>query len=851
MIIFKKKLKIVSTETFCTNNLKSTVLTNYYKTTMSDNLDEQEILDKFFKFMEDFDTRLEKDFEPYWQNKDPKYLRVLKEKYSHLKRTKKITKKDDFKPPYVQELLEIYDMVDSNNNRIFTTHEERKLIYKYCVNKIRGLFKHAQALKTGYCNLQIISGFSEANTITWCITKNTLEANEQWLTRLFKELDNRFPSVKLNDKIMIISSEPNTLNGNATHCKNCNEAWGKLKRNNSFKVIFVCSNKVRINDILEMCKDFQNLRAPLQKNIRVLHDEAHNPNEGIPAYRDIIENIILQPNVLSYTPVSASNEPIFDETNNLWKKQNLEDNSLDYTAYDKTKSTDPNYSSCLDAERITFETLQHRSNWVNYRITKITREIFLKVHDKDFATIEKFTQNDIPKVKKELLKAIDLFEMDNIFSEDTFLDPYTNRQLIETYSIDELKNLIKEYIIERKRTLEFCGFMKNHKEIIALNTGLNCLNFNSILGFELFIASVFNLHIISTPCRNILTRHLAEEAIKKDYNPIVLAIYGDKNDKYHLLYDGNELEVSSIMESGEFNSKLNKLIKNLIFKGVNINRPFIIIGNYSPTGESITFVNYEYGIVRTNIRLVSTDAASDYQEGARGNYMITKFIENDPSWTPPTKYLIGSESFIQNCLSIEKENDERIDTLGINRQIDSTSTNTDTFQINPELLPSNNGNLFTSIPGPITIGDFDHPKVKVLTELRDIERKNPEQKKQMWRLLIECIEDPEINLSFTDKTGKLFNNEEQKFKEISLEYTIKNCRTYRNTEEENKSSWKFSSYKNHYLASTRFINESSKIGNFECDLLTCRDDYVEKDNLGTVKFRNFKNTWWLSYKYSV
>ncbi len=31
MIIFKKKLKLVSTETFCTNNLNSTVLTNYNK----------------------------------------------------------------------------------------------------------------------------------------------------------------------------------------------------------------------------------------------------------------------------------------------------------------------------------------------------------------------------------------------------------------------------------------------------------------------------------------------------------------------------------------------------------------------------------------------------------------------------------------------------------------------------------------------------------------------------------------------------------------------------------------------------------------------------------------------------
>ena len=31
--------------------------------------------------------------------------------------------------------------------------------------------------------------------------------------------------VKLNDKIIIISSQTNILNGNATHCKNIDQAW--------------------------------------------------------------------------------------------------------------------------------------------------------------------------------------------------------------------------------------------------------------------------------------------------------------------------------------------------------------------------------------------------------------------------------------------------------------------------------------------------------------------------------------------------------------------------------------------------------------------------------------------------
>ena len=54
--------------------------------------------------------------------------------------------------------------------------DEIKEIYKYVICKITGLYKHAQALKTGYCNREIINAFSEPNTISVCITKNSLEA---------------------------------------------------------------------------------------------------------------------------------------------------------------------------------------------------------------------------------------------------------------------------------------------------------------------------------------------------------------------------------------------------------------------------------------------------------------------------------------------------------------------------------------------------------------------------------------------------------------------------------------------------------------------------------------------------
>ena len=173
---------------------------------------------------------------------------MFKKKYPYLSRLRisKKTKIAECKA-YLAELFLMncdLDKLDSSFEKYVITDSEKKIICEYCISKIIGLFKHAQALKTGFCNSKIINGFSEENTISICITKNTLEANEQWLTRLFKELDNRFPRVKLENKILIISSKKNTLDGHATHCTNLDSAWGYLKKNNNFKIVFICSNKI-------------------------------------------------------------------------------------------------------------------------------------------------------------------------------------------------------------------------------------------------------------------------------------------------------------------------------------------------------------------------------------------------------------------------------------------------------------------------------------------------------------------------------------------------------------------------------------------------------------------------------
>jgi hypothetical protein len=785
----------------------------------------------FISKMKTIYSDVEKDFKLYSSLNKSNSLKPITEKYPHLKRQRltKRTKK-------IEENACIYELLEKPEYSEYfkdLDRSEKEQIYKYCIKKIRGIYKHAQALKTGYCNLQIINGFSEENSISVCITKNTLEANEQWLERLFKELDNRFPHIKLNDKIIIISSKKNDLNGNATHCKDINAAWKYLKRANSFKLIFICSNKIRISDVKEMSEDFQNLKIDLQKNLRIFHDEAHNPKEGIPAYRYLIENIIIQTNVLSYTPITASNNTLVEEGNPLWNEKNIEKFALNYTTnFDKTKSNSECFSSCNKAIRISFETLVTNPNWRNYGVAKFPIDTFTEVHNSDIMKNKiSFSRFDLVKLKNILTKEIDLFKNQNIITSEIDISNIISN--INVYSVNDIIDKILLINIERRRTLEFCDFMKNDKELEAVNNGLNCLNMNKLIE-NYYIYREFNIYIISTPNRRTLTRYLCEEAVKQDFNPIVLGIYGNEGKKYHLMYDNQEHEMSDIMNKGEFNVKLDNLFTYLKESNIDINRPFIIIGNYTPTGESLTFVNYTYGIIRGNIRLISTNVEEDYQEASRNNYMTTKFLENDPNWVMPEKYLIGPKSFIDNALSYEKANDDRIDLM-ILRTNDENINNSIIMPSGVSQLPPTDG--IVAIPIRITL-DRSDPIVKEMIEIAEKSRKTDEDKTKFLEKLKEYIESGEAE--FEDKTRK-FNFDT---------FTLTNFRTYKKKETgPEKGTWKFSSYQNHFMLKTPFINSINDIHINECEILTCMDTYILTDINGVEIEKNLKTVWWIGYKY--
>uniref|UniRef100_A0A6C0EKC3 Uncharacterized protein n=1 Tax=viral metagenome TaxID=1070528 RepID=A0A6C0EKC3_9ZZZZ len=741
------------------------------------------LITKFNGMKDKYYSLVEEEFKKYIQEPNNKsLLKCLYIKYPYLKRSKRLNKRSKIikEKAFISELLE-----DPYFSTQFTK-EEKDNIYRYCILKIRGLYKHAQALKTGYCNGQIINAFSEENTLSVCITKNTLEANEQWLSRLFKELDNRYPHVGLGDKIMIISSKNNDLNGNATHCKDLNDAWSYLKKKNNFKIVFICSNKTRIQDILEMAESFLNLKDHLKKTLRILHDEAHNSKEAIP-FRNIIENILPLINVLSYQPITASNNSLIDTKNPIWNKENLEKNAINFTQFDKTKSDDLKYSSCNDSIKLNFEELKKHPNWKNYNVEEVSRELFIEVDHK-----------------------------------------YKNK-VLEELGEEELKD------VDKRRQLEFCQFMKNNKEEEAVNNGINSLNLNNLINSDYFIKDAFNIHIMSTPNRKIITHLLSKEALKMDFNPIVLAVYGNEGDKYHLFHDSNDAKcVDTIMGEGEFNDKLLKLINYLKEQHINIKRPFIIIGNYTPTGESLSYVHYEYGTIRSVIRLISTNAEEDYQSACRGNYMNTKFIEKDPNWTQPIKYLVGQSNFINNALSYEAENDARIDYLELNPKNEDENGHS---TILPILSPPKSR---TAIPIKITL-DRSDPLIQDLVGIALIPKKNQDQKEYFLLKLKKCCEDDEVECEIEDKTGKF--NWEMRIKDFR-QYSKKNI-----NDVPKLGYWKFKSYQINFEVGTPFINNTSGHSIGDCDLLVCNDQYLLKNEQGGIKEINKKSTWWMGYKY--
>ena len=760
---------------------------------------------------------------------DRSQQKIIIGKYSHfnrkgsskMKKTIKKKKLDQMKPF-------LYEILDYNSNEY--SDDDKKNFYKFIRKKVKGIYKHAQALKTGLCNRMILNCVSEKDTISFCISKNTLESNTQWIERLLDVLKKKFPGTNTSELVMIVSSTKNTLNNRATHCLNILEAQRLiLKSNSKYKIIFNCSNNARINDILYLTELSGRLKEDEGfKKFRIIHDEAHDSKCGIPAYRDIIENILLQDNVLSYTPCTATNENLEMNGNYIWDMRSLEKQANKYAkgGY-TTKSTDINYSSCADAIKINFEDLERDPKWKNYGIDEIPKDVFLECY-KHIIDREVDSKAKINKILEPIRS--------NLEPPPNF-DEYS-----ESEQWEWLQSRAHDIRVDYKRKLDYCKLISQYKETVAMNRGINIIRNKDLNIIPNELENTFSLRLISTPCRIIITDYLARFAVDEGYN--ALAIYGDENgDKCHLFYKNNDndnlrIPVDSIMDRGEFNTKLAKLVDAMKSETGNLddcnwNKPLYIITNYMNSGESLSFVNYKYGTLDINIRLTSTNPTEDYQEACRSNYMDTKFKEFDDDFVHPKKWLIGEKAYFENIMMIESENDARIDELK-NRPDIIQDDGTDHIVFTEHDDDISSGTV--AVPIKIDIGDLDDDNISKILDILSNSHGRSKDKKVLIMQLLKNARDSNI-IDIIDTCDK-FNFED---------YTLIDVRCYNKTRK--AENYRFKSYQDNHKLKQPYINDKNKRTANECEILIPSDMYILKNDDGTLKCKNKKSVWWIGYKY--
>jgi len=664
------------------------------------------------------------------------------------------------------------------------------------ISKITGLFKHGQTEKTGLCNMRIMANIKNG-WLTVAIAKNTLDAKQQWEERLIKSLKEMLPGIALKDIILVISSKKNDLQGNATHCKSVNDAFAHFA-SGTFKIIFVCSNTTRIHDILRFLELYDGLAIEKRVPIDVQQDEAHNVEEGVPSKREAIEHIVMSPYVDSYVPVTASYDPLIVESSVLWKKSNIDGNSIDYTKNSDTVSTSDDYSSISDANPLTFEAIEAHPLFVDHGVEEFDEATFQEADSKDYTgwpDADKKTDQD------------------------------------------------------RRRKLEFCQYMKLERK--ACNLGMNVLdNYlrvsytegDTTIETPVILTGEKNIHILTTPLRVAVTIHLMKYAIQQSYSPICIGLY---KSGIHILYKNHAAQTirkkhSDLLEecsSEELNNKIFEILEHIKTTGESIERPILIMGNYKPTGESITFVNFKYGTIRSDtlLPIAGLTKEKSYQGFLRSCYKDTKFREYNPAFVHPPKWIIGSQSSISDAVLYELQNDERI------YRLKGTPTGTALAPVvaNSYVTPAD---VTCATPMKLTVLDMEDPLALDLRTILLKGRRTEADKRCLLDLCRRMIEGGIIDCQ--DPTGK-FN---------FRTYTLKECRTWKQHSaadiearikekgEPFEADYRFREYDSKHRNKMPYINNKGKIAAGECELLAAYDKYEHEG------FVNHKSCMWLAYR---
>jgi len=347
----------------------------------------------------------------------------------------------------------------------------------------------------------------------------------------------------------------------------------------------------------------------------------------------------------------------------------------------------------------------------------------------------------------------------------------------------------------------------------------------------IFLTDIMNLHIHTTPSRVMLTIHLMKYAVIQSYNPLCIGLYRSgihiryKN-KHGQIIKQKYSDVINESDTNEMNEKIHELLEHIVKIGESIDRPVIIFGNYKPTGESITFVSYKYGTVRSSVVLPSPFQTREmsYQAFLRCCYQDKKFIENSPDgkFEHPDKFIIGFKKNIDEALYYEKQNDERIFGL-----LTNSNTSENKPIVHKPKIEDDNSNI--SIPVKITILDMEDESVKKLRNILKKTKRDDNDKKETLALICDMFKTGTV--TFSDPSNKFDFNK----------FTLTDIRCYKN--DLNVENYRFSSYASKHETKMPYINNKSEIKENNCELLAAFDRY-EYDG-----FVNHKSWIWLSYRF--
>jgi hypothetical protein len=727
------------------------------------------------EFINTYITFHQKNLLSYNKFKDDKgSLNILKKKF----------------PYFSKKYCFIHKLFDYPEFSKFNNEEFKKYLYEKIGKKIRGIFKHGQCAKTEISCEKIIMDMKK-DYITIAITKNTLLANKQWTTRCI-QLMKKHGLENLKNQIIVISSEFNDLNGNATHCKNKDQAWCKIcENNNNYKVIFMCANKTRFDDACELLNKFYQptFNIDMRKKIIIQYDEGHNDMSGIPIYRNYVENMLIYDFVEEFIPITASKNPIDDCTNPLWLKNNIDKNKLNYINDELTnsriKSNALNYSSIQDATHIIIDDIYNYNEYDN----TISPEIF-KVHypNKDYHKLG--FVNACPVVL------------------------CGDEKIALNYAKKILDNQEIECVIEKKgEDLEIITEMIFNKDIS-------------------------NFHIIITPCRTIITEMLMRYAAYKNYYPVTIGLYNSSINYLYKDYNDNKFiknkHGGGITNISDNSKEFNDILYSWLKKRNLLNRPVIIFGNYQSLGESNTFVNSDYGYLRSAILLPGCNLNEEkhYQFLLRCCFLLNKFSGITKHCVE--KFIISHKKGIDDALQYESLNDDIVQDL-----IDNSEINVSTFEFNNTLqsvLPDNNNsnsnNIIYSIPVQFKIEDYNCEYVKKIISIMEKETgtRTENDKSIFMSKLISSINESSI-IKYDKNVNYIINLNEFKLTEFRCfkeGYTPENYR-----------------FKNYY---DRFKLEESynngKLKNNECGLYSCLHKHK-----GTEGHINSPNTFYILFAY--